>query len=199
MPKLKPETLEKRRRQILEAALTCFARDGYHLATMDDVVREAGLSKGSLYTYFDSKKALFLTLLETMLGDTGLPAILENEPYGGEAKPEDALKAMLAFTRSAHYPAYASLLMTAWEESPRDEEVRAALASIYTRLRELLIRLIRRSVQAGAFRPVDVQATANIFMSVFDGLMVQAMLDPAAVDFCTVAATLQSVWRVDLS
>ena len=40
---------EERRAQILQAALTCFARKGYHLTTMDDIVAESGLSKGSLY------------------------------------------------------------------------------------------------------------------------------------------------------
>ena len=47
---------EVRRAQILDAAQTCLARSGYHLTTMDDVVRESGLSKGSLYWHFDSKE-----------------------------------------------------------------------------------------------------------------------------------------------
>ena len=59
-PKLKPETLEERRAQILQAASTCFSRKGYHQTTMDDIVEEAGLSKGGVYWHFSSKKELFL-------------------------------------------------------------------------------------------------------------------------------------------
>ena len=49
--------------QILEAALRCFSQKGYHEATMDDLAREAGLSKGSLYWHFKSKAEVFAGLL----------------------------------------------------------------------------------------------------------------------------------------
>ncbi|MBW2372794.1 MAG: helix-turn-helix transcriptional regulator, partial [Deltaproteobacteria bacterium] len=54
---------EARRAQILEAALRCFSEKGYHEATMDDLAREAGLSKGSLYWHFKSKAQVFAGLL----------------------------------------------------------------------------------------------------------------------------------------
>ena len=72
MPKLTPETTSARKTQILLAALACFSDGGYTRTTMDEIVRQAGLSKGSIYTYFDSKKSLYLTLLEKLLSDTGL-------------------------------------------------------------------------------------------------------------------------------
>src|SRR5258708_19234646 len=42
--------------------MTCFARQGYHATSMDDVVRESGLSVGAIYSYFASKEDLFLAL-----------------------------------------------------------------------------------------------------------------------------------------
>ena len=59
----------KRQHQILHAAAKCFAEKGYHTTTMDDIVREAGLSKGTLYWYFNSKKALFRSLIDYWLGE----------------------------------------------------------------------------------------------------------------------------------
>ena len=44
--------------------MTCFARQGYHATSMDDVVRESGLSVGAIYSYFASKEDLFLALAE---------------------------------------------------------------------------------------------------------------------------------------
>ena len=44
--------------------MTCFARQGYHATSMDDVVRESGMSVGAIYSYFASKEDLFLALAE---------------------------------------------------------------------------------------------------------------------------------------
>ena len=64
MPKISPAQEQQRRQQILAAAMACFARQGYHATSMDDVVRESGLSVGAIYSYFPSKEELFLTLSE---------------------------------------------------------------------------------------------------------------------------------------
>ena len=62
MPKISLAQEQQRRAQILAAAMTCFARQGYHATSMDDVVRESGLSVGAIYSYFASKEDLFLAL-----------------------------------------------------------------------------------------------------------------------------------------
>ncbi|MDX1599965.1 MAG: helix-turn-helix domain-containing protein, partial [Anaerolineales bacterium] len=49
--------------QILDAALRLFAREGFHAASMDDLVAESGLSKGSLYWYFESKDDIVFGVL----------------------------------------------------------------------------------------------------------------------------------------
>src|SRR5919107_2229536 len=64
MPKISPAHEQQRRRQILDAAMACFARQGYRATSMDDVVRESGLSVGAIYSYFPSKEDLFLSLNE---------------------------------------------------------------------------------------------------------------------------------------
>ena len=62
MPKISPAHEQQRRAQILQAAMACFARQGYRATSMDDVVRESGLSVGAIYSYFPSKEDLFLAL-----------------------------------------------------------------------------------------------------------------------------------------
>ncbi|MEY2767742.1 MAG: hypothetical protein RI912_1405 [Actinomycetota bacterium] len=53
-----------RREQILNVALTAFARSGYHNTSMNDVADQMGVTKPVLYQYFDSKRALYIELLE---------------------------------------------------------------------------------------------------------------------------------------
>ena len=64
MPKLKPEVQHARREHILDAAEQCFARAGFHRTTMHDICKEAGVSPGALYVYFDSKEALIAGISE---------------------------------------------------------------------------------------------------------------------------------------
>ena len=59
----------ERRRQLLEVARKVFGRRGYHTVTMDDVAREAGVTKPILYDHFPSKRELYLALLEADLAN----------------------------------------------------------------------------------------------------------------------------------
>jgi AcrR family transcriptional regulator len=55
MPKVSEAHLAARRRQILDAAARCFAREGFHRTSMQDIVRESGISAGLVYRYFTGK------------------------------------------------------------------------------------------------------------------------------------------------
>jgi AcrR family transcriptional regulator len=57
-------TAEERRAGILEAALAVFSARGYHASSIDDIAREAGISKALIYEHFDSKQSLYGDLLE---------------------------------------------------------------------------------------------------------------------------------------
>ena len=57
---------EARRAAIIEAALTCFIRDGYARTRVEDIARAAGLSRPLLYRHFKSKEAVFVALAEQL-------------------------------------------------------------------------------------------------------------------------------------
>lgn len=56
----------KRRQQLLDVALRLFAAKGYNATTMDDIAEAAGVTKPLLYQHFDSKRALYLELVDTV-------------------------------------------------------------------------------------------------------------------------------------
>src|SRR5580698_7659121 len=64
MPKISDKQREGRRQQILEAALACFAEDGFHQTGMADIVKRSGLSHGAVYLYFQSKDDLIEALAD---------------------------------------------------------------------------------------------------------------------------------------
>ena len=54
----------ERREQLLAVALDVFAREGYHQTSMNDVAEAAGITKPVLYQHFESKRELYLALIE---------------------------------------------------------------------------------------------------------------------------------------
>lgn len=63
----KPQLIVKGRKfeQVLEGARTVFMRDGFERASVDDIAREAGVSKATLYAYFPDKRLLFMEIAST--------------------------------------------------------------------------------------------------------------------------------------
>jgi AcrR family transcriptional regulator len=57
-------TAEERRAGILDAALAVFSARGFHSSSIDDIAREAGISKALIYEHFESKQGLYADLLE---------------------------------------------------------------------------------------------------------------------------------------
>lgn len=92
-PTKKPSRIQMRnRRLILDAALAVFSRDGYGGATLDSIATGAGLSKPNLLYYFDSKTAIYVTLLSQLL-ETWLDPLIELDPDG------DPVEEMLGYVR----------------------------------------------------------------------------------------------------
>lgn len=70
MPKVSDAHRTQRRRQILQAALRCFARSGFQQTSMQDICRKAKLSPGAVYLYFASKESIVEALAEAGRGQT---------------------------------------------------------------------------------------------------------------------------------
>src|SRR4051812_19303714 len=62
MPKLTPARARAQRERVLDAALNCFARQGFHAATVQDIVAESGLSPGAIYGYFAGKTEMVMAI-----------------------------------------------------------------------------------------------------------------------------------------
>ncbi len=190
-PRLKHETLQERKGHILRAALTCFARKGYHPTTMDDIVEEAGLSKGGVYWHFGSKKELFLALFESVLSDLGSPlaAALEVRASAAE-KLRMTLDAFAQMVLAADFQEFMPLLIDVWAQNRQDAEVNELAVQMYERFRRPLAQLIEQGIAAGEFKAVNAAAVAGILIALYDGLMVQWMMSAALVDWPAISETL---------
>lgn len=165
------EFKENKRRQILEAAMKVFAKNGYNGATISMVAGEAAISKGLLYTYFDSKEILLDHLLKFGLEKAAEFMKSESVPAPVNRKTFAAgLRSMVALFRKEEdfWRLYCMLILQKNMTEKFEKEVGAFFSqylSVYTAYFK----------QKGCANP---EAEAMLFGSVLDGLMFDMLVAP---------------------
>jgi AcrR family transcriptional regulator len=173
---------EKTRERLLDAANSVLARSGFDRATVDDIAREAGFSKGAFYVHFESKDDLFWALLEGRI-TRQLEAFRGNVDY---SKPlthsvRTILRALFGLVRED--PLWAPLYLEFGAHAARNEEVRRRLATMYEHWRHIIVGILSASRDAGRMRQdADLQFMATILVAAVEGSIVQSHLAPEIVD-----------------
>ena len=168
----------ERREQILQAALTCFSKKGYHLTTMDDIVAESGLSKGSLYWHFKNKKDLLLSIMDWYLTqlEERLGTALETAPTATEKLKALAEMAVQLFS-TPQLDLLAAVLIDFFAETRHDDEVSATLQAVVLPYIDYVANIIETGITAGEFRAVNARQLAGSLMAALDGMyLYQTML-----------------------
>ena len=174
MPKITDAQKETRRQQILDAALRCFSRDGFHGTTTADIVRESGVSQGTLYLYFATKEDIVVALADDRhQGEAFLSALAHSEP-----DPVQGLMLMIelygkSLTDERRLD-QRRVGIQGWDEALRNPRIHASVVEGLSPVREALARLIDKGRQSGQIRPdVDPDAVARVLIAVFQGLILQ--------------------------
>lgn len=175
MPRVSADHLAARRRQILDAALRCFARDGFHATSMSDVFAESGLSAGAVYRYFPSKTALVRAIaggvLDGVFADLETAAADPSAPSVG-----DVILATLAprLTDGGELSGFLPVVLQIWAEALRDAQMRTFVTDVYERVTQRLAQVIEHDVAVGRFPPdTHPYATGRLLVALVQGYMVQ--------------------------
>ncbi len=170
-PKVSPKHKEATRRRILEAARGVFARRGYTGASLDEIGRECGLTKGAIYVYFDSKEELFLALEDLVhqptTGDFLAPVLAART-----ARERLTRAGKLVFDNQAHLDRDTLRVMYEfWTQAPRLKAIERVYRSRYNGTQRFLAALLREGVTQGEFREdVDPDVLASMLMATIEGL-----------------------------
>ncbi|HEY3008907.1 MAG TPA: TetR/AcrR family transcriptional regulator [Micromonosporaceae bacterium] len=177
MPRVSAEHLSARRQQILDAAAVCFARNGFHATSMQDVISQAGLSVGAVYRYFKSKDELRTAVGERYVGAVTdeLTAVAYHEPA---LAPAEAMARALDVIEPRLAPDGAGqLALQMWAEAIRNPEVREFVAGTYAQLRDSFIMIARRAKAAGhVAERVDADALGLALFTLLPGYMIQRLM-----------------------
>jgi TetR/AcrR family transcriptional regulator, transcriptional repressor of aconitase len=179
MPKVTQEHVQARRRQILSAALRCFARQGFHRTTMQDIFREADLSPGAVYSYFKSKDELIAAIIAEMMGFIAQTATLFREPLpeGRLRRPGEALAEMIARYQDLELGTVeerARIFPHLVGEQQRDPQLNAAVRAGIEHLRQGFEALARAAQERGELDPaLEPEHFSRLAISLLQGLLLQ--------------------------
>jgi len=189
VPKLKPHVQRARREHILDAAERCFARSGFHRTTMQDICREAAVSPGALYVYFDSKEALIAGICERNRSEFAerLAAALSDAP--------DVLAALkrLGETYFVDEPPHKNLMFI---EIGLESTRNARVGEIHREVDEFVYAsfeaLFQRMQDAGRIAPdLPIPVVVKLFSVIADGMFWRRVVDPAFDGSAMVPAALE--------
>ncbi len=156
-----------RPQQILEAALRVFQRDGFRRATVDDVAREAGITKGTVYLYFDSKEALFIATVRAQFRRVFdlLPAISLED---GEDPEQTTRRVGKEFMRALMTEEVAVALPMILAEAPHLPAIkRIYQEEILPRAGMQLAQLLEAGMAMGFVRKMDPVIAARCLFGMF--------------------------------
>jgi AcrR family transcriptional regulator len=160
---------EQRPEEIAAAALRVFAKRGLHQTTLDDVAKEAGVSKGTIYLYFKSKEELFIAAAQRVVPTP------EELPLGKTSQPitEKELGKLLREAARTMYrrlctPAYRAFFSLMAAETLRHPEWgQLYFERIVLAQNRRFAELLQQAATKGAIRQVDFLLAARAFLGMF--------------------------------
>jgi len=196
MPKVDDAHREARRQQVLDAAIACFARTGFHQTSMADILQEAGLSAGAVYSYFSGKDEIIAAVAESRHRQEAQL----NAAATAHADPIEALHRLArAYAGWMFDPSAAGKLrrrvgVQSWAEALHSPEIRAQVLRGLSAAKDALGALIRRAQADGRIAEAfDPEALARAMVALFQGFVLQLAWDEQAADRDTHLAAVEGL------
>jgi len=180
--------------KLVAAARVVFERDGFHDARLADVTKEAKVSTGTLYNYFQSKEQLFRAVMQGVLDDLTERSSDERD---APERPTDPVQGIVDANRSyiAGYRKNARLMSLLGQVAERDPEVQAIGIRIRDHFETRLSRAIARWQEQGlAYSDLDPVYTANALAYMVDRFLAEWFALGLRYDDELAADTLNKLW-----
>ena len=179
MPKISDDQRQARRDQILTATWRCFFSKGIHGTSMDEIIREAGLSAGAVYLYYKSKDELILAAISTYMAF--LRVLLVPILSKDEASPPlefiyEITSAIQTHRKRSEIDLNVVILLC-WSEAQTNPQVKALITGFQMNYRAALKQIVKQWQKRGHLKPEGKpEDLAKVVLSFFLGFIVQSAL-----------------------
>lgn len=183
------------REKLLRAAIECLRDKGYANTTARDLVAASGANLASIGYHFGSKEAL----LNEAVAETARvwARSIEEEAFSGPTgPPAEHLRRVLAASvdRFGELEPYLRSFVEAFPPAVRSHELRSEMAAAYDDVRAAGAAMLERAADHAGLEPADARTLSSLVIALTDGLILQWLLDPAAVpNSAEIVAALERV------
>jgi TetR/AcrR family transcriptional regulator, transcriptional repressor of aconitase len=176
MPKVSQEYRAARRTQILDAAKRCFARNGFHDTSMQDLFAESGLSAGAVYRYFPSKDEVILAIAEENMAEvSGLIRSLAAHPDRLGAGETLATVLELIVDKNDRDD-LGSIALIVWAEAVRNPAIAERFAALLVQMRSDLADAVAGGPGGDQMAGLDPDGLAGLLLAIVPGFILQLTL-----------------------
>jgi AcrR family transcriptional regulator len=178
MPKVSDAHRLARRRQILDSAIACFARDGFHRTSMQHIIAEARLSPGAIYRYFPSKEDIIEAIADERHAQES--ALLAHALDARDIREalHRVTHAYFAWLKDPAEQRRRRVTVQVWAEALRNKRI-AAIVQRGTAQRHPAVALFRAAQQRGVLDPrIDADALSRLMLAVIQGFILQQAWEP---------------------
>jgi AcrR family transcriptional regulator len=177
---LPQQRAQETRQRVIDAARAVFAREGYGQAAVEEILVEAGISRGAFYHHFAGKEELFKALLADHL-EEGLMEFEAIQPGSSLREAIEQFVTLQVHDLEAHLAS--GSLSFEFMAAAREEWARDSFAEFHRRTRDVIAGVLRAGQSAGAVRAdLDVGAAAWLILGLYEGLSAFKALDPQGIE-----------------
>jgi TetR/AcrR family transcriptional regulator, repressor for uid operon len=175
MRTIDPIKQQAKRQQIVDAAIICFAKSGFHATSTAQICVQAGMSPGNLFHYFPAKDAIIQAIAELDRHETALALGRLREADNVVTGLQDLARDVLL---AASDRAYAAISIEIAAEATRNPAVAALFAANDQQTRSALVTELQRGVDQGHVdASLDLPQTASWLIALLEGGVGRAALD----------------------
>ena len=157
------------KKRILDAAFNVFVKNGYKDTTMSHIVRESGLSKGAICHYYNSKKDLFISLIDHW-EVFSFPDFYSKDNKNESAK--DTLKrfADVVYEVFCAKPHIFLAEIEFWSLANKDKDINDRSKVLYDKILTLFNLVLKKGIRNKEFKQIDTSIISIELLSVFQGI-----------------------------
>jgi len=183
---------EEKKRALLSAARRVFAQKGFASTKIEDVAREAGIGKGTVYEYFRSKDDIFFALFEEFKAEFHKRIFV----MAPKSPPQERLKKYITSALSAfeEWKDMSHILLDFWAEHKSKSSAHFRFDELYKVARENLSTFIQEGIKKGVYKKVDPAHTASILIAIIDGLLLQWVFNPKSFSLRDIGSDVAAIF-----
>src|SRR5713226_6921305 len=166
MPRVVPEYRLEARDRIITTAVRVFSKKGYHQATMEDIAKEMGVSKGALYLYFKSKEELFEENCKTgprILKENLRSSFSGRSLFEGSSGFFEKMLGQSVFDLPLYFEALS--------EASRNPKIRKIIVENYQNILTIVEEFLNKAKKDSAIKKdVNARSFAQVLVAIYNGI-----------------------------